>query len=292
MSKLRTSTRQSALVSFAMTAVVVVALNVLTSQSFVVPAILPTRTSAPSQSKIALPLYSILRRIRRSSDEDATTKKKGSSNPPPGYEFFQGDGSYVPNGMSREDYTKLKQEEIDKEKMKNYGAWGPRFKQTGVPDGDWMVMPNLWTAGRVNRKSSLGNDRKTGNSKRPILASLLQILRKQSASFILAYLLLDCFQIMFGMWKCKVEHMSPRTAVMFILQTLIFQKQLLQLTVMKLEIGKVAASVVAAPLINRIMERLNRSKLWSKRRIFLITLASALGMAVLWRTGLQFFALV
>ena len=75
-----------------------------------------------------------------------------------GYTFFQSSGQpandskgkkgYVPSGLSREEYAAIRKKEADKEKKMNYGAWGPRFFRTDRPDGDWMVMPNLWTFGQ------------------------------------------------------------------------------------------------------------------------------------------------
>jgi len=35
--------------------------------------------------------------------------------------------SYVPDGLSEEEYTKIKLEEYRKQQKMQYGAWGPRF---------------------------------------------------------------------------------------------------------------------------------------------------------------------
>jgi hypothetical protein len=65
-------------------------------------------------------------------------------------------GNYVPSGLSAEEYEKLKQAEEAHQKSMNYGLWGPRFQPSEVPDGDWMVMPHLWTRGAVDVEASKG----------------------------------------------------------------------------------------------------------------------------------------
>jgi hypothetical protein len=239
----------------------------------------------------ALPAIRQKRKTNGVNGNDSGDSNSNANKNPPGYQFFQGDGSYVPNGMSREEYGRIRKDELEREKKMNYGAWGPRFKRTGVPGGDWMIMPNLWTAGQVNRPSSSRNgggvDGMDGNDSRP-LGMIVRAWGKYSAAFILMYLLLDCVQVMLCMWKCMEEHMNPRRALFFIAETLIFKKQLSRLTVMKAETIKLLVSIVTAPLVNEAMERLNRSNLWSKRRMTCMTLASAVGFVVLWRVVLQF----
>lgn len=65
--------------------------------------------------------------------------------------FSSGDGGgYVPSGLTREQYEKIKKEERDKQKKMNFGAWGPRFSKSDRPTGDWMVVPSLWVSGFTN----------------------------------------------------------------------------------------------------------------------------------------------
>jgi len=35
----------------------------------------------------------------------------------------------------------------------DFATWGPRFKKTEMPDGNWMVSPKLWTRGFVRNDS-------------------------------------------------------------------------------------------------------------------------------------------
>jgi hypothetical protein len=230
-------------------------------------------------------VYSIRKERKSSGEKDRKSLKESKSSP--GYHFFQGDGPYVPSGMSREDYAKLRNDEIEKERRMNYGAWGPRFKRTGAPEGDWMTMPNLWTAGRVNRPFSRSDNDHVETSNSPVRA-FFRLFQNYSAALVLVYLLLDCLQIGFCMWKCKEEHMDPRKALAFVLKTILFQKQLFRLTVMKVEIIKLVFSVSVASLVNIALERLNRRYLWSKQRISMTTLASAVALVGLLGLLLQF----
>lgn len=60
---------------------------------------------------------------------------------------------YVPDGLTPEEYHKIRQKEQQEHAKKDFGAWGPRFRpQAGPPTGDFMVIPtSLWTTGQVDR---------------------------------------------------------------------------------------------------------------------------------------------
>jgi hypothetical protein len=55
---------------------------------------------------------------------------------------------YVPDGLTEEQYRKIKADELVKMQRMNFGAWGPRFKRVdGDPDSNWFNLPSLWTGG-------------------------------------------------------------------------------------------------------------------------------------------------
>ena len=68
--------------------------------------------------------------------------------------------SYVPDGLTQEEYMKIKSDEMAKQQKMNYGAWGPRFKLIdGDPDSNWFNLPSLWTSGfNSNPKGSTSAD--------------------------------------------------------------------------------------------------------------------------------------
>jgi hypothetical protein len=249
-----------------------------------------------SHQSLSKPQISVLYSIRKDCKPNSVNDNKDEkeSKNLSGYQFFRGDGPYVPSGMSREDYARIRNNEIEKERRMNYGAWGPRFKRTSVPEGDWMIMPNLWTAGQVNRPSSRSgysfND-KTVETSNGLVAAFFRVLRvfqKHSAALVVVYFLLGCLQIGFSMWKCKEEHMNPVKALLFVLNTKLLQKQVLGLPVMKMEIIKLAFSISVIPFVNIAMERLNRRYLWSKQRMYLTTLAFGVGVVGMWGLLLKF----
>ena len=99
--------------------------------------------------------------------------------------------SYVPDGLTEEQYMQIKNNELAQQQSMNFGAWGPRFKQVdGDPDSNWFNLPSLWTGGynansNVNMNTGSGNDgmeRKRGVAiylRRYGLAYLMLVLSTQ-----------------------------------------------------------------------------------------------------------------
>lgn len=71
--------------------------------------------------------------------------------------------SYVPDGLTEEEYMKIKSDELAKQQKMNYGAWGPRFAPaSGDPDNNWFNLPSLWTVGfNSNPEAGLLSSRST-----------------------------------------------------------------------------------------------------------------------------------
>ena len=78
----------------------------------------------------------------------------GSSRPI-GAELF--DAEYVPSGLTREEYAALRERERREASKMDYGGWGPRFLKGDRPDGDWMVVPSLWTGGFDSNSNAGGS---------------------------------------------------------------------------------------------------------------------------------------
>lgn len=235
----------------------------------------------------------IRRNKKGKGDVNGGANNEATSNVP-GDQFFRNAGnSYVPSGISREEYQKLREGEIEKDMKMNYAAWGPRFKQTDRPAGDWMVMPNLWTAGRVNRppgqRSANGDEIGDGDGPRwrRALRRVFQVLENNAVAFILAYVLLDCIEIGLLIWRWKVEHMNTRKAFIFIFRSILFQRKVIEMTVIKFEAIKAAVAVAVAPILNGRLEHLNRKYLWSKQRSSMTFFAAAMVLLTIWRGALN-----
>ena len=218
-------------------------------------------------------------------------KSEESDNNVPGFKFFQGDGSYVPSGMSREDYAKLRKTEIEKEKNQNYGAWGPRFKRVDAPNGDWMIMPNLWTLGQVSRQSSSGMDGvdRSGSPSRirNLVVNLFGFMRKYMPLFLLGYFLFDCLEIGAAMWVWNAEEMTWKKAIRFIIKTICFQRKAFQISVMKAETFKITSAALVTPMLNKLMERWNRRRLWTRKRSSMVIISVSIVVLALWRGALR-----
>ncbi|KAK1736483.1 hypothetical protein QTG54_013083 [Skeletonema marinoi] len=97
--------------------------------------------------------------------------------------------SYVPDGLSEVEYTKIKLEEYRKQQKMQYGAWGPRFKQVdGDPDNNWFNLPSLWTTGFNSNPNALSSSRSAdiGGETATVFARMLVNLRR----FLLPYMTL------------------------------------------------------------------------------------------------------
>ena len=101
--------------------------------------------------------------------------------------------SYVPDGLTEEQYRKIKNEELAKQQSMNFGMWGPRFKQT---DGDpefwnWFSSPTLWTGGFAsNNGRNIGgaSGNNNGNGDRTIANLLVLYLRRYALAYLMMLL--------------------------------------------------------------------------------------------------------
>lgn len=94
--------------------------------------------------------------------------------------------SYVPDGLTEEQYNKIKSEELAKTQSMNFGAWGPRFKQVnGDPEfWNWFSSPTLWTGGF---NSNSGNNNMTNGGEKNSITNLIRIYMRRYA---LAYMMI------------------------------------------------------------------------------------------------------
>ena len=105
--------------------------------------------------------------------------------------------SYVPDGLTEEQYRKIKNEELIKQQSMNFGMWGPRFKQT---DGDpefwnWFSSPTLWTGGfasNYNGKNNIGSGSSASDNNgfggRTIANLLVLYLRRYALAYLMMVL--------------------------------------------------------------------------------------------------------
>mmetsp|Transcript_339 Transcript_339/g.573 ORF Transcript_339/g.573 Transcript_339/m.573 type:complete len:319 (+) Transcript_339:59-1015(+) len=94
--------------------------------------------------------------MARRNNKINKTNNRLKNDSSPGSELFPAAGSsYIPSGLTEKEWNEIKQKERKDIEKKDFGAWGPRFARSDRPDGDWMVMPSLWTRGF--NSNSFGN---------------------------------------------------------------------------------------------------------------------------------------
>mmetsp|Transcript_18333 Transcript_18333/g.41835 ORF Transcript_18333/g.41835 Transcript_18333/m.41835 type:complete len:351 (-) Transcript_18333:1539-2591(-) len=279
------------------------------------------------------PLLELSARSRNGNDYPGSNHKKVNGNAAtlPGFEFFQrsgrrvGDGDnavasktaksvgYVPSGMSRAEYSELRKTETEREQNLNYGAWGPRFRQTDRPNGDWMVMPNLWTFGRLDDRDAPQDGTNSIGIKSKIDPSTIgrripSMIRNYGLAFLLGYVLVDSLYSGYALWKFKqIQDLtilrkahglayatyslllsvfgavagipSPLQALKSPSGTKQIQSTMMKPAVLNRTLVKIALAVLQIPLWNSFMERVNRRMLWSNNR-FAVTVAGTASTAL------------
>lgn len=198
--------------------------------------------------------------------------------PAPGSELFPGKGPYIPSGLSEDEYKTIKQKEEETRRKMNFGAWGPRFKQTEVPDGDWMVMPRLWTNGFDTRPTGASGGVEGAG------LPLGGFLRDRGPGLVLAFWASSWLWTVAALVKATFQGRPP-TTVPAVLQ-LVGRGLLLglpqPLAWKPLAITALYRLVCLVGLqapANQFVVAVNRQKLWAPRRILLVsTILSLLGL--------------
>jgi hypothetical protein len=206
----------------------------------------------------------------------------------PGSELFPGKGPYTPLGLTTQEYQKIKKDEAQRIESMNFGAWGPRFQPRDVPDGDWMVMPSLWTNGvdarwRPQQAPADENTRRT-------VARLGAFLRRNGPGFVLGYIVTDVIATSFSMWRAT--ELTFRQALWIILKFDLFKRKSFYVVAMlKSQAVKVTAASALTPIMNECLEWMNRRKLWSRRRTIVSVTATSVAALALWAGILHFATL-
>ena len=287
------TTRREGAVVFGISFVVNVLLLVHCVESFSVP---QSALTSKAMRKRAIHPFQIeaINKKRSQKNNDDSSGDNGNNNNVPGYGFFQGDGTgYVPSGLSKDEYTKLRQNEAKAESQKNYGAWGPSWAQSNkAPDGDWMVQKTLWTNGfgvnTSNRSSANGSS--SGNYKiRRTMYKAFRFLKANLGGFMLGYLLVDTLTSCYFLWK--VHQLTIRGIILRILNTVVWNyfhpnnKQ--RNPILQVYTVKVAVATILTPLMNWWFERCNRRLLWTKTKTATVTSVVDIATLVVWASILK-----
>jgi hypothetical protein len=200
----------------------------------------------------------------------------------PGSELFPGKGPYVPSGLSIEEYSRLKMKEEENRKKMNFGAWGPRFKRSDAPDGDWMVMPALWTNGFNARRQRVADDSSKKSMVSTFLAETASFLREIFPALFLAIILLETLATVFVVGR--TSNLMAKQAALALLRPESWNGGLSTAGVMKTLALKLSLSAAMIPAMTRLLETLNRRRLWSRKR----TISTAMAASIVSLVGLAF----
>ena len=220
----------------------------------------------------------------------AASKSSGNEIRPDGSDLFTGGRPYVPDGLTENEYSKIKQKEIERLKKMNYGAWGPRFKRTGVPDGDWMVMPSLWTNGfnAQPRGAAASRQQRLSVLRAPVLvaARVTALFRKSLPAFLLSFILIDTFTTAMSLYA-EANLTTHRTLMILLKIPAMKAQNWISDPVTRIRTTqKLATILLAAPVMSGVLERLNRRRLWSNRRSLATAAALALSVITIWTSML------
>jgi len=120
--------------------------------------------------------------------------------------------SYIPTGLTEEQYRSIKEADAAKFQNVDFGAWGPRWKKVdGDPQGNWFSMPGLWTGGYS--KKALGGERSVfvGGSGddavvvekwKRVLVGCLLALRRYGMAYLMLFVSSSCLTLR-KQWSAK-----------------------------------------------------------------------------------------
>ena len=177
---------------------------------------------------------------------------------------------YVPSGLTPEQYAKIKKEELEQKKKMNFGAWGPRFARSARPDGDWMVVPSLWTGGfdsntqYSNRSTSISN---ANNKNVVFVVNLMNAMKK----------VLPIYMVLLFVVEMITSSVYKSSLVTTMLSQVIqkdFKNAFVSIIgamTLKCTLAKMLVATLLVKPYSLLIERCNRRLLWSPRRTMTIS---------------------
>lgn len=192
----------------------------------------------------------------------------------PGSELFPKAGSsYVPFGLTEEEYEKIKKNESEEKKKMNYGSWGPRFAKSERPIGDWMALPSLWTGGydsNENIDDSLVYSSKEEISTPPSQQHFLLRAKEMTPAFLLAITFVEVMFTCFSIIGKRVSLSLISSLVKFNASKAVIP----MVSFLKINGFKILLASLLSKPIRAVIERWNRRYLLSQRKIIFYALFS------------------
>jgi hypothetical protein len=218
----------------------------------------------------------------------------------PGTELFPESGSsYVPSGLTPEQYAQIKKDE-KKANKKDYGAWGPRFSKSERPDGDWMVVPSLWTGGFQSNAGKTAGSSVGGTSnvqvntapttKRERIQQFINgTIQSSAPAYMLCFIGIEClFTAIYLLTSKKQTAASSLLAILALKIKKSTEIATLSTSLLtKITTMKAIGAITLVPFSNMLIERCNRKMLWSPRRTIGIGSMASFGLLSIWALALN-----
>lgn len=222
-----------------------------------------------------LSVRGVIRRWRPAPSEQTGRQNVAAR---PGSELFPDPNQpYVPSGLSQSEYQQIKTDEALELSKKNFGAWGPRFNRVGRPSDDWFALPHLWTSGF---ETGAGDKGMTGSETRG--RTWTRALQHSLVPFLLAYITVDVILAAVGIFQ--VSSLTVRNAVGLGLNAF-FRRKLVMIMYWKVLLSKLVVSAILTVPAAAYLERGSRKRLWTTRRLFVVTCAAQLAALTLLGVG-------
>lgn len=174
-------------------------------------------------------------------------------------------GPYVPSGLTAEQYQQLKQQEAEKLQKMDFGAWGPRFKRSDRPDGDWLLQPKLWSMGFSANNPSFTS------TKSPIGRRLQRIRTVVTRNMQPSLLLFVCLHVLASALRLARSTSSLRTSA-----SIFWTFHPIQCSCL------LGISILFSPLAASWLEWSSRRRLWTTRRMSIVSASLSLLAYLLW----------
>lgn len=205
----------------------------------------------------------------------------------PGSELFPTPGSsYVPSGLTKEQYAEIKQVERNDLKTKDFASWGPKFAKSTRPDGDWMTLPSLWTGGFNGNQDKTGNRKNTNGSDTRVQAadsqeqeqdSAMVGVKKRVGLYALTFLMMEC------LLSCTLS-LSKRRSISLLASIMSASARTTLASMIRVNSIKlfVFVPLFMRPVERLIIEPLNRRLDWSLKRSMRLTGLTSVGFGLVW----------
>lgn len=185
---------------------------------------------------------------------------------------------YVPDGLSPEEYSKIKKEEAARLKSKDYGRFGPRFLKASRPGGDWFLNQSLWTGGFDSNRRMFNNNNDDNES---LFVRIKKCFQQWWPAMFLSYLAIDVGISMEAAFRSS--QMKPMQLINTFIKVFIWAKrQNMWLVWWKAHTVQCALTLVLTNPMQKYLDYAETKWKWSRKRTVIVTSSVMIGGSLAW----------